>query len=388
MTSSLAVIAYQVGALSETFIRRHMQDLYPGQTVVVARHADKPYGGHWTVPCPILLTDKQKRGRGYRLQQSARRRLGLPIADETAPVNAFFKTHNVGVVLGEFLDLSFPYLKLAHRLGIPFYGHAHGIDVSARLRDAAWREKYRQYNDSAGVITMSEVSRQRLVDLGIEKSKVHVVPYGIDVPGHPLVRPEQKTVRCVAIGRMVSKKAPILTLDAFRRAALACPHLHLDYIGGGELLPAARQFVQAFGLEDRVTLHGPQSSDFVQAHMREADIFVQHSVVDPDTGDEEGLPVALLEAMGLALPVVATRHAGIPEAVLEGQTGFLVDEGDSAAMGDHIIALAADPDLRSRMGQASWARAKERFTWERERADLLRVMGLSLAEKEAAASKA
>ena len=63
--------------------------------------------------------------------------------------------------------------------------------------------------------------------------------------------------------------------------------------------------------------------------MEAADVLIQHSVVDPATGDEEGLPVAILEGMGCGLPVVATRHAGIPESVVEGETGMLVDEGDS-----------------------------------------------------------
>ena len=116
------------------------------------------------------------------------------------------------------LDLAFPYLEIARQLGIPFYGHAHGYDVSLRLREPEWREKYLRYNDAAGVITMSEASKARLVEMGLEAGKVHVVPYGVDVPEQPVLRPAQSIVRCVAVGRMAAKKAPILTLDAFRRA--------------------------------------------------------------------------------------------------------------------------------------------------------------------------
>jgi glycosyltransferase involved in cell wall biosynthesis len=109
--------------------------------------------------------------------------------------------------------------------------------------------------------------------------------------------------------------------------------------------------------------------------MRQADIFLQHSMVDPD-GAEEGLPVAILEAMANALPVVSTRHAGIPEAVLEEETGFLVDEGDSLRMSEQILLLAKDSNLRREMGTKGWQRAKDLFTWELQKKRLLQLMRL------------
>jgi glycosyltransferase involved in cell wall biosynthesis len=176
---------------------------------------------------------------------------------------------------------------------------------------------------------------------------------------------------------MVAKKAPILTLDAFRRAAKHCPELRLDYIGAGALLPAARQFIHAFALQDKVFLHGSQTNDVVREFMRHADIFIQHSMVDSDSGDEEGLPVAILEGMADALPVISTLHAGIPEAVIDGTTGYLVSEGDSDAMAQWINFLARQPDRRKEMGRAGWERARELFSWERERTALLHILGLS-----------
>jgi glycosyltransferase involved in cell wall biosynthesis len=175
---------------------------------------------------------------------------------------------------------------------------------------------------------------------------------------------------------MVGKKAPILMLDAFRRAAEANPRLRLDYIGDGLLFGAAKQFVQAMRLGDRVTLHGPQPNEVVQRLLREADIFLQHSITDPDTGDEEGLPVVILEAMAHSLPVVSTLHAGIPEAVVNDVNGYLVEEGDSAGMAERLITLARSSELRRRMGEAGWRLAMERFSWERERMTLLQTLSL------------
>lgn len=130
-------------------------------------------------------------------------------------------------------------------------------------------------------------------------------------------------------------------------------------------------------LADCVTLHGAQPHDVVQRLMHDADIFLQHSVTDPKTGDEEGLPVSVLEAMAESLPVVSTRHAGIPEAVEEGVTGYLVDEGDSKAMAERLRALCQEPGQRHAMGHAGWQKAKKLFSWEKERADLLHILDLS-----------
>ena len=281
------------------------------------------------------------------------------------------------MILSEYLNFSLNFIDIAQQLKIPFFAHAHGYDVSSALRDPDIKKKYLRYNDAAGVITMSNISRMRLIELGLQPSKVHVIPYGVEVSRVPEKRSLKSEVRCLAVGRMVAKKAPIYLLEAFRQAATHCPNLHLDYIGAGELLPAVRQYVHAFQLDHRITIHGGQSSDIVQKYMREADIFLQHSIVDPDSGDEEGLPVAILEAMANALPIISTVHAGIPEAVVDSETGFLVNEGDCSNMAQKITLLAQNSSSRVKFGIAGWQRSKELFTWERQRNDLRELMKLA-----------
>src|SRR5438477_565804 len=83
----------------------------------------------------------------------------------------------------------------------------------------------------------------------------------------------------------------------------------------------ALQFVHACGLANKVRLHGIASNNAKDRLLRECGVFVQHSAVDPETGDEESLPASIQEAMAHGLAVVSTRHAGIPEAVRENETG-------------------------------------------------------------------
>jgi glycosyltransferase involved in cell wall biosynthesis len=355
-----------------------MQDLLSGQTAVVADDSEKPFAGYWAVDGPQLSINRLQPKFRRQLWESAVRRLGVPMNGDYVErnVKSFLRNHGVRVIMGEYLSWSLSWLQVAQSLEIPFFAHAHGYDVSMNLREAKWRTEYIRFNRSAGVITVSEFSKARLVELGLDERKIHVVPCGVDVPPQPLDHPEGNTIRCLAVGRMVAKKAPVLLLDAFRRASEACPELRLDYVGEGELFSAAQQFVRAFDMADRVKLHGSQPSDVVVHLMRNADVFMQHSMTDPLTGDEEGLPVAILEAMANSLPVLSTNHAGTPEAVVEGKTGFLVEEGNSREMGHRLVTLARDLSLRQRMGRAGWQRARDGFSWEGEAGRLRKILGL------------
>ena len=153
--------------------------------------------------------------------------------------------------------------------------------------------------------------------------------------------------------------------------------LVLDFVGAGPLFNQARDYVLGHRLDTIVRLHGALPHHQVLSLMNEVEVFVQHSVTDAATGDQEGLPVAVLEAMAAGLPVVSTRHAGIPEAVSDGESGYLVDEGDVIGMAERVVTLASDERRRRDLGQAGWMIAAQRFSWDRQRADLLRVLGLS-----------
>jgi glycosyltransferase involved in cell wall biosynthesis len=280
----------------------------------------------------------------------------------------FLRQHRIDVVLGEYLNFSHAFIPVCHRLGIRMLAHGHGYDLSWMLRDPQWQQLYRDYNRIDAVIVPSEKSRQALVAVGIEERIIRVKPYGVDVPESPPAdKVPRARVECVAVGRMVGKKAPILLLDSFRRACTQCPDLHLSYVGDGPLFCAALHYVEAFGLKNQVSLLGAQDHSEVVRLMAAADIFLQHSVVDPLTGDEEGLPVAIIEAAAAALPVVSTIHAGIPEAIDDRVTGYLVREGDVQAMADAIVALAANARLRNDMGLAAWRKARARFSTMSER---------------------
>lgn len=355
----LAIICRDIGVPSETFIQRHIDELYPGHTVTICQNVRNG----WTTNAPCLVLGPKSPVE--RLDEQMMKR-----------AEVFLRENHVSTLMVEYLDLSVQWLEFAKKTGLRIFPHAHAYDIFTRLKEKSWTQKYLGLNDSDAVIVVSEHSKKRLLEMGLDQAKLHVMPCCVNVPAVSVERKSNSSVRCLAVGRMVRKKGPLLLLEAFRQASMANPQLRLDFIGAGYLFDEASQFVRENGLTNLVTLFGAQPHDFVLRRMLEADIFLQHSVIDKTTDDQEGLPVAILEAMANSLPIVSTRHAGIPEAVSEGETGYLVEEKDTAGMSNRILELAANRERRLKMGIAGWARARSRFSWEIERSRLLTIMGL------------
>jgi colanic acid/amylovoran biosynthesis glycosyltransferase len=371
VTQKLAIFTAQLGTASEAFIRRHVEDLLPGRTVVVARNSTSQFDGYWHSQCPVLFLDRW----ALRLPVRLAGRVGVSQARlRDAALERFLRQHGSTVILGEYLDQFVDFIPLLDRMRLKYVAQGHGIDVSAALRKTGMAERYRAYESAAAILTRCEFHRQRLIGLGLPAERVQVNPGGVDVPEGIPARPAGACKRFLAIGRFVPKKGPIYLLEAFRRAAARDASITLDYLGGGELFPAAQQFVNACGLQDRVRLHGPAKDDVKLPLARACGVFLQHSLTDPETGDEEGLPAAIQEAMALGMTVVSTRHSGIPEAIEHGVSGLLVEEMDVEAMAEAMGRAGSDPALCARLGAAAHHKAREVYTWPAERARLLAAL--------------
>lgn len=368
MTGRLAIFTAQLGTVTETFIRRHVQDLLPKRTVVIARSSTHPMDGQWRVDCPLLFLDRFAAAMPARLA----RRAGWPeqrLYDRA--VSSFLRQHDVKLALVEYLHLFADFVPLLDRMAIPYVVQGHGLDLSAAMRDPHTVKRYRVYKSARAVLTRSELHRQRLIDIGLPADKVHVNPGGVDLPS-TLPDRDETAGRCfLAIGRMTGKKGPLQLLEAFGLAAARNPELTLDYVGTGPFYPLACRYVNERYLHARVRLHGAASDQVKERLFERCGVFVQHSITDPDTGDEEGLPASIQEAMAHGLAVVSTRHSGIADAVEEGVAGLLVDEGDTRAMADAMLKVSDEPKLSARMGAAGRRKAERFYTWPAERARLL-----------------
>ena len=186
--------------------------------------------------------------------------------------------------------------------------------------------------------------------------KVVLAPHGVDVdrfrPAVPHDR--QGPVSLLAVGRLVPKKGYPVLVEALEMLAASGVDVRCRVVGDGALRDDLTARLDAAGLSARVAILGTRTHQEVVEEYRQADVFVQASVVTAD-GDRDGIPNAVLEAMACGLPVVATDVAGIPEVVDHGRTGLLVPSGDPAALAGALAGLVGDRALRSRLGAAARA---------------------------------
>jgi glycosyltransferase involved in cell wall biosynthesis len=135
-------------------------------------------------------------------------------------------------------------------------------------------------------------------------------------------------------------------------------------VGDGPLLKTCQELARKLTIDNQVQFAGVHTRRSVAKLLRLSRAFVQHSVT-AGNGDTEGLPLAILEAGAAGLPVISTRHAGIPDAVIEGENGLLVDEGDVQKMSEAMFQLAINPKLAGWMGKNYHQRVVDHFSRER-----------------------
>ncbi|MBI4530366.1 MAG: glycosyltransferase [Candidatus Latescibacteria bacterium] len=249
-------------------------------------------------------------------------------------------------------------LLVADWLGIPYSCTGHGSDVlinrAPYLPDLLKRAR--------PFITISEYNRQRLMTEveAARRADIQVIRCGVDLERF---RPEGANRPDVAVPTILSVtwlraiKGPDYLVEACavlkeRGYAFRCV-----IVGGGELWDQIRQQVVERQITAQVTLTGPLPRSEVIEWYRTADIFVLPSL-------SEGIPVALMEAMAMCLPVVATRITGIPELVDDEINGLLVEPRDVAALADRIAHLMSDPPLRRRLGLAAREKVAREFNLE------------------------
>ncbi|HWW75009.1 MAG TPA: glycosyltransferase [Pyrinomonadaceae bacterium] len=369
---SLCVVTPYEPALSETFIRAHLERL-PARTSLVSGWPPALAGR------PVFSTPRRAYHKLLRTLAGG----GAAGATTAAYVAAFRRT-GADAVLAEYGTTGAQVYEACRGAGVPLVVHFHGYDASERAVLEEHRETYpAMFQTAAAVVAVSRAMQRKLVSLGAPPERVHYNPYGIDLARFGGADPGAAPPVFLAVGRFVEKKAPQLTLAAFAEVLGAEPGARLRMVGDGPLLEECRALARRLGVEEAVAFLGARGHEEVQAEMRGARCFVQHSV-EAANGDCEGTPVGILEAAAAGLPVVSTRHAGIPDVVVEGETGLLVEERDVRGMAAHMLGLARDAGLAGRMGRAARLRATENFSMERSIGNLWAIIESCLPRGKAA----
>ena len=336
---------------SETFIRQHASGLPTKTSLMDDWPPWKRSGSRWERTLP---------GRAYYRAL----RLFSPEAYErrvTAAYVSLFRGR-ADAVLAEFGPTGVAVMEACRQLDLPLFVHFHGFDISVRRvlerYGAAYTSMFRR---AAGLIAVSHAMRAKLIEMGAPPERVHYNPCGVDCESFAGASPSEAPPLVLAVGRFVEKKGPQLTLTAFAEVLRQYPEARLRMIGDGPLLGECQRLSRRLSISHAVTFLGRQPHQTVAEEMRRARLFAQHSI-EAASGDGEGTPVSILEAGASGLPVVSTRHGGIPDVVLGEETGVLIEEGDVTGMARQMLRLLRDPALAARLGGEARRRVRANFS--------------------------
>jgi len=281
------------------------------------------------------------------------------ITTSQLPYQSVLKSQPLDLIHAHFAIDGLYALKLAQKKGIPLVTTLHGFDVTVSNKDLlasrspAWinyllhQHKVKSQGDK--FICVSDFIARQALQHGFPESKIIQHYIGIDVNKYQPRAKEDDQGIILHVARLVEKKGTAVLINAVKQVKVSNPDVKLVILGEGPLLDGLKAQVTSLGLDQTVTFTGALPHVDVMAWMRKASMLVLPSIT-AKTGDAEGLGMVLLEAAVTGVPVIGTQHGGIPEAIIDEQTGFLVKERDDKQLADRISYLSNNENIRFIMG--------------------------------------
>jgi len=348
MKYNVAVLTPSTSNKSETFIANHINHIPHNITTV--------YGGR--IP---FTTSNTKPSVITKIISRLTDPSGWPQSYYRKELKSLLNKKKIDLVFAEYLVVGANVAQVCKELNIPLIVTALGYDISMYHVMEEYETAYKRlFTYCDAVIIVSKTMRPKLEALGCDPDKIIYSPAAPDESFFKL-RPTLQSQHVFALGRFVNKKAPHLSLLAFKEVIKEFPEASFTFAGDGPLMNVVKDLVFALGLENHIQLPGYITQDEQKELLTNSRVFIQHSKTALD-GDQEGTPVAILEASAAGVPVVSTYHSGIPEVIKHSETGFLVDEGDYMSMAKFIKTLLGDIQLSLSMGKDGKLFVKEHFT--------------------------
>jgi colanic acid/amylovoran biosynthesis glycosyltransferase len=246
----------------------------------------------------------------------------------------------------------------------------HGADVTVDMNKPAYREATRQMLGGVKlVLVRSESLRRAVADLGCDPKKIEIQRTGIPLDEFPFR--ERNFIaaasewRFAQAGRLIEKKGLPVTFRAFGVFLRRYPNATLTIAGEGPMLGELQRLACELKIERSVSFTGFISQEQLRDIYYESHIFLHPSQTGGD-GNQEGIPNSMLEAMATGLPVFATRHGGIPEAIENGMSGLLVPERDHEALAQALLNAAEDPTFLSQIAQSGAEAVRKNFDLQKQ----------------------
>ncbi|UZD49299.1 glycosyltransferase [Peribacillus frigoritolerans] len=270
--------------------------------------------------------------------------------------------------------------------------------VSIRGRDGSDRQEIFEKNakrysalnkHGAHYYPVCQYLAEGLRRLGIPAENMHVLYGGIELDLFPYSNrtlPTEGEIRVLSVGRLVDKKGFVTLIKAFKRIYSQYPNARLHIIGAGEDEKRIKSTIAEYTLKDVVILRGAMDSKQVSDELKKAHIFCLASQTAKN-GDIEGIPNALKEAMASGLPVVSTRHAGIPELIEHQRTGYLAPEKNEMELAKGIQFFIENPDIWNDYTERARKVIEEKFDVNKQIIEQQRLYSLINTVKTETATK-
>ncbi len=278
-------------------------------------------------------------------------------------------------------SLLLPAWAISRQRRIPFGVFTYGLDL-LYPQTTKYRAVFNYLLRAADIVFAdSRTAESVLLDLDVKKARVAVI--------YPSVSNEVESVdnslvdsirnqyalvdrKCIlTVARLVERKGHDIVLQAMPQILRVVPEAHYVIVGKGEYEPRLRSIVQELGIERNVTFTGYAGDEEVAAYYALCDVFAMISREIPDKGDIEGFGIVYLEANMTGKAVVAGNSGGVPEAVIHGETGLLVDPTNVEEVSQAIIRLLQNPELAGQLGKQGQRRAMQDFTSKASAAKVL-----------------
>lgn len=350
---NLCIIKPNKDSFSETFIQAHINRL-PGNKKVL-------YGGVF----PVYDDDGKYLIRSvfgllsYLVQKKILGKQNIRVRTQ-ALVN-YLKAKKIDVVLAEYGMVGAMITEACQLANVPLVIHFHGADVHHTKTVDTYHDLYKKaFKYASSLIAVSVDMVDALIKLGAPANKIVNASCGVDTAAFPQLDILNSGRSFLFIGRFVEKKSPLSVVKAFKLVVEKFPDAKLQMVGQGPLFEATKALIQQLHLQKSVILRGVLNTQQIKGLFATTRCFVQHSVTAAN-GDKEGTPVTILEAGSSGLAIVSTLHAGIKEAVINKETGYLVPEHDVEGMAHYMIKIAADVELAASLGAKEAAYIRENY---------------------------
>lgn len=348
----IAIISPNLDVYSETFIQAHIELLEGDKYLLYGAYKPVKYR---EIPIVKILSPIKRFILKYFY--------GADLLDES--IKLFLRRERINIILAEYGPTGCAMLKIAKDLNIPLIVHFHGFDASSNKIIEEYKKSYLElFSYASSIIAVSKQMQESLIRIGADPVKIVYAPYGPASMFADNLPDYEKSDSALFIGRFVNKKAPYLLIEVMKIVRARGYDFKLIMAGDGTLLETCKTLVKINGLQKNFDFTGAVSHREVNQLMQRSFCYIQHSITTED-GEKEGTPVTILEASQAGLPVISTRHAGIPDVIVDGVTGFLVDELDINTMADHLISLYSNRKLAEEMGLKGRKRIKEEFPIEK-----------------------